>query len=90
MARMTPASPPWKDMPPSQSAEEGERIVEEMAGLVEERVAEAAAEDDADDEPEQEVVDVGARERRRLGRPTAARSTTSRRAYHQPSRMPAK
>ena len=71
-------------------AEEAERVVEEMAGLIEERVAEAPAGDDADDEPEQEIVDVRAASAARLVRPTGGRSTTRRRAYHQPIRMPAK
>ena len=44
MATIVPSRPPWNDMPPSQTRKNAERIVEEMAGLVEERVAEAAAE----------------------------------------------
>src|SRR5690606_4876220 len=46
------------------AAQEVARVLEVVAGLVEQRVAEAAAEHDAADQPDQEIVDVGNREGR--------------------------
>ena len=52
MATITPAKPAVEGHAAFPEAEEAERVVEEMAGLIEERVSEAASGDDADDEPE--------------------------------------
>ena len=52
----TPRRPPWKDMPPLPDGEDLGRVRGEEGGLVEEDVAEAAAEDDAEDHPGEEVV----------------------------------
>ena len=64
-ATTQPAKPPWNDMPPAQSCKISSGCSQEMAGVVEHHVAEAAAEDDAERHPQHEVVEVGDRQRRR-------------------------
>ncbi len=62
-------------------AEEAERIVEEMVRLIEDRVADPSADDDADHQPEQEVVDIDAGEGAGLSAPQPI-------VGHQPPRIP--
>ena len=77
------AAPPWKLMPPCQTARISSGCSEVVAGPVEQHVAEPPAEDDAERDPGDEVVHLLRRRRHRR----AAR--TSRRASRQPSTMPA-
>ena len=64
-ASTQPMKPPWNDMPPFHSCEDLERVRGEMRQVVEQHVADAAAEDDAERHPEHEIVEVGDRQRRR-------------------------
>ena len=57
-ATSTPRKPPWKLMPPCQTANISSGCCEVVERLVEQHVAEAAAEDHAEDAVEQHVVDV--------------------------------
>ena len=68
-ARMTPVMPPWNDMPPSHSRNSSSGLSRKCPRLVEDRVAEPAAADDADDQPHEKVVDVGERHRRLAAAP---------------------
>ena len=68
--------------------EDLERVLGEAREIVEEHVADAAAEDDAERAPDDEIVDVG-RLHRRAGRPPESPGCATRRlAYHQPRKMP--
>ena len=71
-ASTQPMKPPWNDMPPFHSCEDLERMRDEMRQVVEQHVAGAAAEDDAERHPEDEVVEVDDASAA-PGRPTAAR-----------------
>ena len=64
-ASTQPTKPPWNDMPPFQSCTIFERMFEEVRRIVEQHIADAAAEDDAERHPQHEVVEVDGRERRR-------------------------
>ena len=60
-----PRKPPWNDMPPFHSCERLERVRGEIGRIVEQHVADAAAEDDAERDPHDEVVEVERGHRRR-------------------------
>ena len=57
-ASTQPGKPPWNDMPPFHSCEDLERMRDEVLRVVEQHVADAAAEDDAERDPHDEVVEV--------------------------------
>ncbi len=61
IARITPSSPPWKDMPPFQTCDDFERVREIERRLVEQHVAQPAAEHDTEHAVEQQVLDVAPR-----------------------------
>ena len=61
---MVPITPPWKDMPPSHSFKMSIGFCEVIAEIVEQDVAEAAAEDDAERRVEDHVVGMAPRHRR--------------------------
>ena len=78
-ATTQPRKPPWNDMPPFHSLHDLERMGGEVRQIVEQHIAEAAAEDDAERHPQDEIVEVDDGERR-LARPTAARRVMMARA----------
>ena len=58
MATTTPSRPPWNDMPPSHRVRMASGLVREERRLVEQHIAQPAAQDDAERRPQQEVVDL--------------------------------
>ncbi len=66
-----------------------DRVGEEDRQIVEQHVADAAADDDADRGPDDEVVDVGRASSATPAGPHRRSLATSRLAYHQPTKMPA-
>ena len=59
MASTAPRKPPWNDIPPRQTAKISDGSGEIGVEIVEQHVADAAAEDDAERHPDDQIVDVG-------------------------------
>ena len=64
-AATQPRKPPWNDMPPFHSWKISAGCWMKNGRIVEQHIAGAAAEDDADRDPEDEIVDLRQRDRRR-------------------------
>ena len=63
-ASTQPRKPPWKDMPPFHNSIISKRVLREIVRIVEQHITDAAAQDDAERDPEHEVVEVGRGHRR--------------------------
>ena len=63
-ATTQPVKPPWNDMPPFHSCKISSGCCSEMRQIVEQHIADAAAEDDAERHPQHEIVEVGDGQRR--------------------------
>ncbi len=79
MASTAPRKPPWNDMPPCQTAKISDGSGEIGVEIVEQHVADAAAEDDAERHPDDQIVDVG-RARLPAGRSSIRGAAARRRA----------
>ena len=55
---IVPIKPPWKDMPPFQISSARIGLASTLCEIVEQDIADAAAADDAERDPEQEVVEM--------------------------------